>query len=244
MSCRATQCLSLTASTWNNLHASSHCHLLWKTDPGQETACAGASPELLWDSLASPFICVVWWAGVRSDWPLAAAKQLNSASLSLSRVPVMGLSHLPGSWIARTSRNLMKFQMLCTSFNGDMLDQHVKKLLVGGRRDPMNAGIGNTGYNSFPEEAKGKQAEREKEKLTVGNESDQWAWKASSTFSSWEGMVWHKPQGAVPGNWKLEGSRSCKQHFYWINRSIMSTLAPAFQIECVCDIAGWDNLHP
>lgn len=24
----------------------------------------------------------------------------------------------------------------------------------------------------------------------------------------------------------------------------MSTLAPAFQIECVCDITGWDNLHP
>lgn len=29
------------------------CHLLGKIHPGQETACAAASLELLWDSLAS-----------------------------------------------------------------------------------------------------------------------------------------------------------------------------------------------
>lgn len=55
----------------------------------------------------------------KSDWPLTAAKQLNSASLSLSEVPIMGFSHLPGSQTAQTSRNSINLQPLYTSFNGD-----------------------------------------------------------------------------------------------------------------------------
>lgn len=170
-SCKATWRLCPTASTKSNPHTYSHWPSIVKdTSWTWNRLCCSHPGAALGQLGQSIHLCCL--AIMQSDWPLTAAKKLNSASLSLSEIPIVGHSHLPGSQIAQTSRNSINLQPLHASFNGDCTWPVCQEVISRRKKRPDECRDRKDRIKFISWESQRKTSWKRKEKLTAGNKSD------------------------------------------------------------------------